>query len=591
MYKCMTCLLFLSIGLSACSKSSDDEPVQDMSTDVDSGEVDMTPAPVEDMDRIDMPLPDADMGVDMPSEDLGLDMNPPVDMPADMSDDMGPSIELPDLSSVTAAVEADLAKNNATAASISIYYKGEVIWLGGFGTMVDGDGVERKPDKDTLFMIGSDTKKHAVIAYLQHVALQQASVDSTIHELVPALEHGRAPDFTSASAHDLMSNQGGLVDDLGFFPVATQDAQLERYIISSLPGRSYQLAPPGEFYNYSNPSFSMLGLMTEKIDSQERYWADIIQQDLFSPLGMNRSVARKSEVDANHATGMGFTRPGEGTLGRVLLKDTWEDAYVRPAGLIWSTPSDQMRLAKFLIEGNEAILPDHLREDMLSAKTPLYPDIPGSYGYGVLRYDGVNLGANFYPDVTFIEHGGNTITHTSKFYVLPEQNFAISILGNGMGDNFDQTAAELIRLFVELPAPGPRPEVTFDPSVLDKLVGDYYDPNNLGRAIVTRQGDRLVLNMPDVTAAGVPYEPDLVPISSYVWRANIQNQDMAITFFEGSDSTVYLTHRAFVAIKTPPLMNGLQAPLPEVEVSPERIKETLLRAKMLDPLRSTIRPW
>ena len=221
------------------------------------------------------------------------------------------------------------------------------------------------------------------------------------------------------------------------------------------------------------------------------------------------------------------TKASEKKLEEIALEQTWEDAYIRPAGLVWSTPTDQMKLAKFLIEGDAAILPDDLRLLISSPQTPLYPDIPGDYGYGLVRNEGVNLGLSHYPNMVILSHGGNTLTHSSTFYILPQERFAISILSNGRGDNFAQSVVEAIRLFVELPQPGQAPEVPFDPDALDLLTGEYVDPNNVGKVFVTREGDTRFIDMPDVTRAGVPYERKLERVSTRVWMSRICTSSMS----------------------------------------------------------------
>ena len=44
---------------------------------------------------------------------------------------------------------------NATGASVAVWLDEEIVWVGGFGS-ADSAG-DRRPDEDTLFMIGSDT--------------------------------------------------------------------------------------------------------------------------------------------------------------------------------------------------------------------------------------------------------------------------------------------------------------------------------------------------------------------------------------------------------------------------------------------------
>lgn len=510
----------------------------------------------------------------------GSDKDPtpqaPIDQPADLppSQDQAPAPDLsqpdmselpdegvplpyPELNPLRTAILEDIKKNNATGASVAIWRNDEIIWVGGFG-YTDPLDKQRAPDEQTQFMIGSDTKKIASIAYLQLVAKGQASLETTIAQTLPELSFPSAPRFTQATAHHLMSHQGGLRDDTGDYSSQTEDAALRRFISTTLK-RAPALAPPGAFHNYSNPNYSLLGLMTETIAAQP--WADLVQAEVFAPLEMTRTVARKSSVDpTNYAAGFGQANPQAPNLGPVYLDQLWEDAFVRPAGLVWSTPTDQMKLARFLVDGDPRVLSDELRQQITTAQAPIYPDLPGAYGYGVMLDSGVQLGNAFYPSVKVWSHGGNTTTHTSSFMILPEQRFAISILSNGLQDDFTLSLVTAFSTLVELPAKGDSPPLPFNPEELTKLEGAYIDPNNVGRVQISRQGNALRIKLPDLEAGQVPYQEELNPISTRVWILRAAGQELVISFFEADDGTMYIANRAFVATRAPGAM-ALSAPI------------------------------
>lgn len=543
----------------------DNSPELDAAPDLPGSIPDMDAAP--DL-RADAGEPDMP-GIDMPDAAPDLGVEDMADMPS----------ELPDLEPLRAAIEQDIANNNASAASVAIWHQGRIIWVGGFGQTDEG----RVPDAQTQFMIGSDSKKLTSLAFLKQVERGMATQETTIGSQLPNLSFQYAPNYTGATAHDLMSNQGGLVDHTGEYSNSTNDEDLLSYVTGQLPGVTYELAPPGIFYNYSNPSFSMVGLMTQQIDG--RFWADLMRDDLFVPMGMTRTVGRKSEVDDNRATGVGISSFMDQTTEPVSFVDTWENAFVRPAGLIWSTPTDQMKLARFLVEGDAQILRDDLRALISTPHTPTYPDLPGSYGYGLSLGDGVRIGAAYY-DTPVWSHGGNTLTHTSTFYVLPEHQFAISILSNGLGDDFTGSIVAAVSTLVDLPEPGTPPEVVFDAQGIDALTGSYEDPFNVGRVILTREGDAMRINMPDLPAS-IPYETMLTPISTRVWVANIQNTEFVLQFFDGPGRTMYMANRAFVAKRTPSIIIGLSKPF---IFSQERFDSTIQRERLVRPDR-LLRPW
>lgn len=496
--------------------------------------------------------------------------------------DASPSIE-PRFDALAEAVEADLERNLATGASVAVWLDDEIVYVGGFGT-AEPEGA-RRPDDDTQFMIGSDTKKITGIVYLQRVAAEEASVETTLHDAVPELVMREAPDYVNATAHQLLSHQGGIIDWYGPTVSSTTDEALRSTTFGAFSRQAYPLVPPGRMFLYSNPNFSMVGLMAETLAG--RPFADLAREDVFVPLEMSRTVARKSEVDANHAAGFGFADDDEETPHPVVLEDLWEDAFARPAGFVWSTPSDQMKLARFLVDGDERVLPTELVARIHEPQVALYPDLPGHYGYGLTITRGVEVDGDYY-DVPSWSHGGNTLTHTSTFEVLPEQRFAISILSNGYGDDFTASVEAAFRTLVTLPAPTSSPEAPFEPSELDGLTGTYVDPFNVGEVQVSRVGDVLQLHMPDLVAAGVPYQRAMTRVSTRVWLANIQGTTVALMFVEGPDGEAYLAHRVFVATRA-------ATPTPASFARPHRPdRETILRAirrmrLVTEPALSTLR--
>jgi CubicO group peptidase (beta-lactamase class C family) len=454
-----------------------------------------------------------------------------------------PATDDPRFAPLIAAVARDLEATAATAASVSVWLDGEIIWVGGFGRF-DPDG--RIPGANTLFMIGSDTKKLTAISLLRRVQAGKATLDTTIATVLPQLQMANAPTFTRATIRQLLSNQGGILDS-GELTATTTDAGLETYALGTFAQNNYEMAPPGRIYNYSNPNFSIAGLMDERLGGKR--WPDLVAQEVFAPLGMTRTFARKSELDADYAPGFGPSAAvaNDTTDGHVPIAELWDSAFARPAGLVWSTPSDQMRLAEFLVDGNAQVLKPALLAEVVKPHVRTYPDLPGGYAFGLEIQDGLLLGDDYY-DVPVWIHGGNTLTHTSAFVILPEQRFAVSILANS-GEDLTETLRAALRL-ADLPVPSaPPPAPTVDPAMLNTLTGTYVDPNNLGTVIVTRTGNTLQIDCPDLTAAQVLFERALTPISTHVWLASFQGQELDIAFVPGTQGEMYFRNRAFVAIR------------------------------------------
>lgn len=447
---------------------------------------------------------------------------------------------------IAEAVEKDLEKNYATGASVALWVDGKIIWVGGFGSTGSESNIQI--NRDTQFMIGSDTKKMTAISLLRKVSAGKIALDSKVADILPDLVMEKAPWFTQATIHDLLSMQGGISDGAEITS-DTSDSALYDYAYGTFAKEYTPLAPPSRLWNYSNPNYSIAGLIDQTIDS--RAWADIVTEDIFRPLKMARTVARKSEVDKeNHCAGFSVSLSDNGTPLQIPLEQTWETAFTRPAGLVWSTPSDQMKLAQFIVDGNPEILDTALLRKLSEKQVCIYPDLPGGYGYGLFVDQGISID-NLWYDIPVWSHGGNTDTHTSTFYILPEQRFAVSILSNGEGDDFSQSLIAAIKAMVTLPPPANPPQPLFDPSELDELTGTYVDSFNLGELIVGRNGDALTISLPALDREGIEYERIMEPLSTRVWIATIDGMALDVTFVDGTDGEIYVRNRLAVFIRWP----------------------------------------
>jgi CubicO group peptidase (beta-lactamase class C family) len=448
---------------------------------------------------------------------------------------------------IAAAVAADLDLNLATGAQIAVWRNDEIEFIGAFGARdaTTGDPVTRA----TQFCIGSDTKKITATAALRRVQSGDLTLATTVNDVLPDLAFSQ-PDtlLGTATLHDLISHQGGGLDWFEF-DTTTSDDELRERAFGAFAQDTYSMAPPGTFYNYSNPNFSLTGLMVQEVSSAP--YADIVEDEIFAPLGMSDTIARKTEVGAEGAGGTGYASTSSPFAANHTFADTWETAFVRPAGMVWSTAEDQMKVARFLVDGDPAVLSDELRHKISTAQAPAYPDLPGAYGYGLFVFQGLTLGDTHY-DVPVWSHGGNTLLHTSTFYVLPEQRFAISILSNGYGDDFTQTVTTAMKALVtNLPEPVAAPPPASLPTAdeLAALTGVYSDPNNVGDITVAATETGLSMTMPTLEDFGIPYEPDLTPISARVYLGNLQGSLLVVSFWEGPDGSTYFATRSFVAVR------------------------------------------
>ena len=478
------------------------------------------------------------------NNDAGVDADADADADADTWD--------PRFDGFVTALQADLAASHAYGVSAAVMENGQVTFAHAFG-FKDAAGTQALT-RDTLMQIGSTTKQMTAVALLRKVQAGTVSLDDTIGELLPNLDFTLDPAWqTQVTLHHLLSHQGAFVDWLPWAGPA-DDSELVDTTYNTFDNHYFLMNPPGAFWNYSNPNFVFAGLIDQTYDS--RMWSDIMVEDVFSPLGMNRTFLRKTEVEADGdyalSYGLGTDDLQMGVEGDVTMERMPDPGWARPAGLVWTTPSQMMAWAKFLIDGNDAVLSDPYRSMITEPHVDtLYGAGSMHYGYGMFVETGLYSKEGDWYAMTVWEHGGNTLSFSHLFYILPEKNFAVAICSSGNMTDFEASVEAAIRSLVELPEPSVGPQYTFDATALDHHVGTYFDPYNVGQVIITREGDTLLIEAPDITAAGYTVTPELTAISSELFLVHLDGEAYDLAFIpaeEGGPST-YIRNRIFVATR------------------------------------------
>ena len=471
------------------------------------------------------------------------------------TDDTPPPTRDPRFDSVAAQLQADLAADDAPAVSIAIYEGGEVVWAEAFGTTTPNGDVPATAD--TLFQLGSTTKMFTAVAMLQGVDAGEYGLDDDLTTLLPGL--AAHPDdlalWQGVTPHLLASQQTGLADyvEWGGDPSVT----LSTLALDDYPAARPFMNPPGRFWNYSNPNFSYAGLVRQLADGRD--YVDIMHDDVFDALGMPRTTMERDAVraDGDYALGTGFVigRGGQPVEADAQdLADVPHSAFSSPAGSnTWTTPTELMRMADFLLHGDDAVLSDALRTEITAAHAPLLstPD-DSAYGYGVFVRPGLPLESGYHPTPVW-EHGGNTLQYTCDFYILPELDYAVAILSSGYATAFDASLQAALALAPGLPEPVDPPTFTVDTARFADHVGRYEGPPNIGELIIEEQDGGLVWTLPSLDAVDYPYQAELQTVSSTLFIGTIDGAGYDITFVgEPGSPSGFIRNRNFVGVRYEP---------------------------------------
>jgi CubicO group peptidase (beta-lactamase class C family) len=143
----------------------------------------------------------------------------------------------------------------------------------------------------TNYRLASISKQFTAAAVLLLAEQQRLTLDAPVGHWLPGL----SPACASITLLDLMTHRSGLADyeDLPWNGSAQwRDAD----VLEQLAARPTPDFPPGGAYRYSNGGYALLALVVERAADQD--FPGFLRQRIFSPLGMQASLARTDEGPA-----------------------------------------------------------------------------------------------------------------------------------------------------------------------------------------------------------------------------------------------------------------------------------------------------
>jgi len=303
------------------------------------------------------------------------------------------------------------------------------VWVGG-QEYVKGYGVTNVDhpspvDGDTVFRIGSTTKTFTGTAMMRLVERGKVHLDSPVRRYIPDFAVADEPVSATVTVRQLLNHTAGW-DGRNGQDFGRGDDAVARYVKSMT--RLPQLTPPGTTFAYNNSALVVAGHIIELLAGTT--YESAVQKLVLEPLqlahtryfsdqiiGLNVAASHKV-VDAT----------------AIVDNDFW--AFPRscnPTGGLMSTARDQLRYAQFHLgdgraPNGEQVLSRQSLEAMRSnpgAGGTLWVELTGMGVTWMLRPSAEN--------VTIVEHGGTWKGQRSGFFMVPDRNFAMTVLTNSDG--------------------------------------------------------------------------------------------------------------------------------------------------------------
>ncbi|MGW0737436.1 serine hydrolase domain-containing protein [Streptomyces sp. NPDC002851] len=362
------------------------------------------------------------------------------------------------------------AEGRAPSLAAAVVREGQVVWSGA-RSCVDG----HEPDGRTQYRIGSITKTFTAVLVMRLRDEGLLDLGDQLEKHLPRTSTGSGSDVGQVTVGQLLPHTAGLAAETPS-PWWERTPGAQRPTLDAVLGDEPFRHPVGQRHHYSNPGYTLLGSLVEKLRGAP--WYDVLRDEVLEPLGLSRTTFHP---ESPHA-GAWAVHP----WADVLLPEPVEDlGLMAPAGQLWSTTEDLARFAVFLAHGDARVLSaETVREMRTPAAPPEAGEWDGGYGLGVqlLRTDGRTLAG----------HSGSLPGFLASLQLSEQDDLAAVTLANcTSGPQVVALAADLVRIVAEaeprIPEPW-RPAREADRSLLEVTGPWYWGTQSFGLRLVGDSG-------------------------------------------------------------------------------------------------------
>ena len=397
-----------------------------------------------------------------------------------------PTVKTTDLDAVVDQCVTDaMAAIDTPGAAVAVIVDGELRYEQGYG--VKRRGGADPVDADTQFRIGSVTKMFTAAAVMQQVEAGTVFLDDRVTRFVPELDLRGPWDDDPMTVEHLLTHSTG-IPDLSFHPNGRTGSDALSEWVGGLDSVGLH-APPGAFYNYSNPNFNLAGLVVERASGSD--YRSYMATNIFAAAGLDDTTFDPAAVAARGNASWGHMDDGAGGE-TVYAPDEYDNGEYAPAGYAYSTAGDLVRWALLLADGGGGVLSPASAAAMQAPHRDMQI-VPGmGYGYGIFVEPFYNL--------TVRQHGGNIWGWGTYLLWHPQRRFAVAVLANTFSSLPD--AAYCIADAVLEPDHSAAPEYPFDPermalfeSTLDASIATGWptSPYPLMGEVVAQSDEQMLL--------------------------------------------------------------------------------------------------
>jgi CubicO group peptidase (beta-lactamase class C family) len=286
-----------------------------------------------------------------------------------------------------------------------------------------------KADLNTAFYIASSTKSFTGLAAALLDRDKKILLDDPVNKYFNAVHFTTNPG-SDVTIRSLLAHTSGLENSPITFRMAYSGMIDQKDMVRLLGEATTVRAKPGT-YKYDNLGYNIYALAIQEYLNKK--WQDVLQEKVFTPIGMKRTTAYMSLAKKNNwVVAVPYVGYGPGGITKVYLEKM--DNTMQSAGGLITTPNDialwlQVQLNKGRIK-NKQVFP----ADIIKATHTGYATYENGNGIfnGAGEY-GLGWSISQYRNEKIIFHHGGFPGYRSHISFMPGKNIGVAMFVNEEG--------------------------------------------------------------------------------------------------------------------------------------------------------------
>ncbi len=333
-------------------------------------------------------------------------------------------------------IQKEMKSTKTVGLSIALVDSQEVVWSEGFGFADKESKV--KATAQTIYRVGSISKLFTATSVMQLAENGKINIDNSMQTYIPEFKiKSRFENQGTITPRNVMTHHAGLPSDVYYQFFSTNPDPFPSIV--KLLNEEYTCTQPNTIFSYSNPGYTLLGVLVEKASGEDFY--DYTQKHLFEPMQMKNSGFRlspemKKLYSKGYASKKAFDEP--------LIRDV-------PAGMLQSNVLDLANFIKMTFnngnfDGKQILKAETLKEMQTKQNVNCALDL--NFKIGLCWW--INPAKWEYAG-NYAEHGGDTYVYHGMLSTLTTQKIGVVVLLNTAegGRLAGKISAEILAKYLE----------------------------------------------------------------------------------------------------------------------------------------------